>query len=123
MGSKGAGALVAVWARTMGRGQRVVSVSGPAGNGKGSRDVLVAMMSIPVLSRPKKKSRPSVWRGIGIVRLPIGTSPAGIIFRNNGGPGSPAPVTARLTAELSQLLRMAKVAGEFPPASKAKDPV
>ena len=78
----------------MGCGQRVVG-------GIEFRGRLVAMMSMPVLSTPKKKSRPCVAR-IGMSGLPMGTLPAGTIFRNRGGPGMvPAD---KLTGELSQVL-------------------
>ena len=124
-GSKVMEGLVGLLARTMGRGHNVGTVSEPAGSGKGSREELVAMISMPVLSRPKKKSRPSVISGIGMIVLPMGTLTAGTIFRNSGGPGRPSGGggTARFTAELSHVLRMARVDGEFPPASKANDPV
>src|SRR5271169_1865430 len=91
-------------------GQRVVI--GPA-------EAVVAMTSMPVLSRPKKMSRPSIAR-LGITAPPMGTLPAGTMVRNIGGPGRGA---GRLTAELSHVLRMARVVEELPPESKANEPV
>src|SRR4029077_16969562 len=128
IGSKvvaGVTGVTAVCARTIGRGHSVGSVSCPAGSGKGNNEEVVAMISMPVLSRPKKKSRPSVSRGTGMIVFPIGTLPGGTILRNRGGLGSPSGGggNVRLTAELSQVLRMASVEGGAPPASRAKDPV
>src|SRR4029077_12411040 len=114
--------FVGVWERTTGRGHSVGSDRGPAGSGNGSSEELVAIMSMPVLSTPKKKSRPSGKRVRGMIGVPMGTLPGGTIFKNRGGPGR-AEVIGRLTAELSQVLRMVRFEAEFPPASKANDPV
>src|SRR5712671_4748755 len=101
-----------VFARLMIWGQSVVT--GPGAE-------LVAMTSMPVLSRPKNKSSPADSK-LGMIASPIGTLPAGTIFKNRGGLGRPG-VIDRFTAELSHVLRMARVEGELPPASKANDPV
>src|ERR1700689_5661973 len=70
----------------------------------GGWEALVAMMSIPVLSMPEKKSRPTGSKTRGMFALPIGTLPGGTIFRNVGAVGSPGPASAKWTAELSQVL-------------------
>ena len=102
VGEKVAGGVVAVWARMIGRGQSVLSDRGPGGTGNGTREELVAMMSMPVLSRPKKKSRPVELRA-GMIALPIGTLPAGNILRKMGGLGT-VPADRGVTGELSQVL-------------------
>src|SRR5712691_5561441 len=89
-----------VFARLMIWGQS--AVTGPGA-------VLVATTSMPVLSTPKNKSSPADSK-LGMIALPIGTFPAGTIFKNRGGPGRPG-VIDRFTAELSQVLRMARVEG------------
>src|ERR1700731_5415312 len=70
---------------------------------------VVAMMSMPVLSRPKKKCRPSVSRGLGMIVLPMGTLPAGTILRNRGGVVTAPEDRIGVTAELSQVLYAGRV--------------
>src|SRR5208283_999781 len=49
----------------------------------------VAITSMPVLSTPRRISRPSDCRGVGKIALPIGTLPGGTIFKKMGVAGSP----------------------------------
>jgi len=85
--------------------------------------VVVAITSMPVLSRPTKTSRlaRSLWLRSGTVALPIGALTAGTILRNVGVVGN--PVSAKLTGELSQVLRTSMFEVELPPAMKANAPV
>src|ERR1700722_10205377 len=84
---------------------------------------VVAMMSIPVVSRPMKKSRPSASSGLGMIVLPMGTLPAGTIFRNKGGVVTAPEERTGVTAELSQVLNAARLPVAPPPANRAKEPV
>ena len=82
--------------------------------------VVVAMISIPVLSRPMKTSRPSVCKA-GTLALPMGALPGGTILRNVGVAGS--PVIDKLAGELSQVLRTSMFEVELPPAMKTNAPL
>src|ERR1019366_6202061 len=84
--------------------------------------VVVAKISMPLLSIPKKMSRLSkafCWR-LGMTLLPMGALPGGTILRNVGVAGSPV---IDKTDELSQVLRTVIFEAESPPATKANAPV
>src|SRR5713226_1019763 len=94
-------------ARATGWGQSGARAPGPVGSGS---DELVAMMSMPLLSRPKKKSSPAGWRfGMGTPPKMLfrGTSPAGTIFKNSGGVGRPEDGVS-VTGKLLHVLKIAR---------------
>ena len=70
-------------------------------------NVVVAIRSMPVLSRPKKKSSPVGSRfGINVPPNKVfkGTLPAGTSLRKAGAPGKSGGAGVKTTAELSQVL-------------------
>src|SRR5271155_2846356 len=82
------------------------------GQGEEARscEVVVAMMSMPVLSRPRKKSSPAGSRlGMSMLPnklpegLPWGISAAGTIFRNRGGAVKAPDERLGVTGELLQV--------------------
>src|SRR5271154_3534003 len=95
------------------------------GCGMSGVGVVVAKMSMPLLSMPKKTSRPFSCR-LGIMELPVGTLPGGAILRKIGVAGSPVIeklLPLGVADKLLQVFRTSMFDVELPPAMKANAPV